>query len=183
MGRTPAFAAAVVLALWACHRSAVAEAKFEIQQDAVSGERRVVVTADHEAETIECWPCVPKASRVYERSTRADKVAVQVYMKRVQQAMAPMIFYIHPEFKAPTDTTRVDVLDRDIRLRTCQGDATETMHVPLVVRRVIHDTAQADLFARRAFGPRWPRGQSGARTWSYGKKRCWCACLVLLESC
>ncbi len=144
MGRTPAVAAAVVLALWACHMSAVAEAKFEIQQDAVSGERRVVATADHEAETIECWPCVPKASRVYERSTRADKVAVQVYVKRVQQAMTPMIFYIRPEFEAPADTTRADVLDRDVRLRTWQWDATETMHVFWVARNATHDAAQAD---------------------------------------
>ncbi len=37
LGRTPAFAAVVVLTLWARNGSAVVEAKFELYQDAVCG--------------------------------------------------------------------------------------------------------------------------------------------------
>ena len=57
-------------------------------------------------------------------------------------------FYLHPEFKGPTDTTPADVADQDVRLRTWQWDASESMHLFWAVNRV----TPADVQMRNASG-------------------------------
>ena len=128
LGRAEAFSAAVVLTLWLQHAPAVPEANFEIQQETVSGKRRVVATAGHEAGAIKFWPCVPKTSKLHTKSTHLDRVAVRVWVKQEEPKMGPTTMYLVPEFKAPTDTTGAEVADRDPRLRTWRWDASETMH-------------------------------------------------------
>ena len=89
----------MVIALWARHVSAVAEAGVKLLQGPYTGKRSVVSTRDHDAETIEFWPCVPKASKVHEKSTHPDRVHVQACLKGGAVAAEVVNFYLNPEFK------------------------------------------------------------------------------------
>ena len=152
LGRTEAFSAAAVLTLWLQHVSAVAEANFEIQQETVSGERRVVATADHEAGAIKFWPCAPQTSKLHPKSMHPDRVAVRVCVKPQEARMGLTTLYLHPEFKTPTDTTSAEVADRDPRLRTWRWDASETMHAFWAVGKAslgeVRDTPDGSAVAR-----------------------------------
>ena len=115
LGREEAFSAATVLTLWLQHVSAVAEANVEILQETVSGKRRVVATAGHEAGAIKFWPCVPKTSKLHMKSTHPDRVAVRVCVKQEEANMGRTTLYLNPEFKTLTDTRSAEGADRGPR--------------------------------------------------------------------
>ena len=136
LGQEPALAGAVLLCLWARHMSAVAEAKVEVLQDASTAKRTVQATAAHEAQSIELWPCAPKASKLLSTSAHPERVPVQVWVKGGPEAPSIKTFYLLPEFKPPADKTPAEVADHDVRLRTWKWDAQETMHLFWAVNRV-----------------------------------------------
>ena len=139
---------AAVPCLWARHLAAVAGARVDVRQGADTGKRAAVATADHDVASIELWPCVPKASKAHSFSVHPDRVPVEVRVKGEPATAEPAIFYLHPEFKQPTDKTPADVADHDVRLRTWGWDAQETMHVFWAVEKVL----PTDLPARKALG-------------------------------
>ena len=136
LGQEPALAGAVLSCLWARHMSAVAEAKVEVLQDASTAKRTVQATAAHEAQSIELWPCAPKASKLLSTSAHPERVPVQVYVKGGPEAPSTKTFYLLPEFKPPADKTPAEVADHDVRLRTWKWDAQETMHLFWAANRV-----------------------------------------------
>ncbi len=136
LGRPAAFGSAVLLTLWARHTAAVADARCEIQVDVASGKRRVVVLEKQDRDAIGSWPCVPKASKVHEKSTHADRAKVQVIVKG-DMDIALMTFYLHPEFKLPIEAPRAEAAVSDTQQRSWKWDGGETMHFFWAVRKVI----------------------------------------------
>jgi hypothetical protein len=117
-GSPGALAGAVSLCLWARHKSAVAEAKVDVLQDADTGTRAVQATAAHEAHSIKLWPCAPKAPKLLSTSARPERAPVQVWVKGGPDAPSIKTFYLLPESKPPADKTPAEVADHDVRLRT-----------------------------------------------------------------
>jgi hypothetical protein len=150
--------AAVTLVLRSLHHNGkVADQDVDVTLDMDSKQRTANVSADLEAGSLELPPCVPASGRVHATSTHPQRVAVTVTNKDVvakrmfcvkQPAEAAhalasrsTTFYLHPEYKLPSDKTPVSAVAEGLspQARVWQWSGEESLHPFWAIQRLAKD--------------------------------------------
>ena len=147
--------AAIQLVLNALHtRGRIDQTPIDTIVDLNSKRKVVKASEDLPTGTLALPPCVPHTSRVYDKSTHPHRVPILVMEKsavadvrlevRKGTKVPPpepkrSVYYIHPEYKCPEESTeeRDEAVEPHVRAWEFKGD--ETMHPFWAVERLTED--------------------------------------------
>ena len=145
-------------------RGRVDQAPIDVSIDLTTKRKFVRSSENLSKGTLALPPCVPHASRVYDKSTHPHRVAIAVTEKSAVAVEEPpetrkgtkmpcepqeFVYYVHPEYKMPEESKEEldDSFASHVRAREFKGE--ETLHPYWAVERLTQDgrrTAQKGNF-------------------------------------